>query len=169
MRALIVGGGARGLALGERLRARQDAARIVTRKPERRAEIEAIGAEYLDGDPDRIGTLRYACENVTILVWALATATVTDEERVHALHGSRLEMMLERTIDTTVRGVLYEAQGTLPAEVLATGREVIERMCRKNEIPFAVLEADPADPQRWAAAADEAIAGLLAQNRGESS
>ncbi len=138
----------------------------MTRKPERRAEIEAIGAEYLDGDPDRIGTLRYACENVTILVWALATASGEDEERVHALHGSRLEMMLERTIDTTVRGVLYEATGTLPHEVLAGGREVIERMCRKNEIPFAILEADPSDAQAWAVAADDAIAGLLAQDRG---
>jgi NAD(P)H-binding len=166
MRALIVGGGARGLALAERLRSRSDAARVVTRKPERRAEIEAVGAEYLDGDPDRIGTLRYACENVTILVWALATATGDDTEKVHALHGSRLEMMLERTIDTTVRGVLYEAAGTLPAEVLAQGREVIERMCRKNEIPFAILEADPADPQGWAAAADDALTGLLAAKRG---
>ena len=166
MRALIVGGGARGLALAERLRERGDAARIVTRKPERRAEIEAIGAEYLDGDPDRIGTLRYACENVTILVWALGTATGDDPEKVHALHGSRLNMMLERTIDTTVRGVLYEAAGTLPDEVFASGREVIERMCRKNEIPFAFLDADPSDPDAWATAADEALTGLLAMDRG---
>jgi hypothetical protein len=166
MRALIVGGGQRGLALAARLRDRGDAARVVTRKPERREEIEAVGAEYLDGDPDRIGTLRYACENVTILVWALATATGNDTEKVHALHGSRLEMMLERTIDTTVRGVLYEAQGTLPDDVLTQGREVIERMCRKNEIPFAMLEADPADPEAWAAAADDALTGLLAADRG---
>jgi threonine dehydrogenase-like Zn-dependent dehydrogenase len=168
MRALIVGGGARGLALAARLRSRGDAARVVSRTPERRAAIEAVGAEYLDGDPDRIGTLRYACENVTILVWALATATGDNQEDVHALHGSRLQMMLERTIDTTVRGVLYEATGTLPDAVLAQGREVIERMCRKNEIPFAILEADPADSEAWAAAADAALSGLLAANRGEA-
>lgn len=166
MRALIVGGGQRGLALAQRLRERGDAARVVTRDPARRAEIEAVGAEYLDGDPDRIGTLRYACENVTILVWALATATGEDTEKVHALHGSRLEMMLERTIDTTVRGVLYEASGTLPPEVLAQGREVIERMCRKNEIPFAMIEADPADVDAWVSAADAALTGLLAADRG---
>ncbi|MBO9531981.1 MAG: NAD(P)H-binding protein [Solirubrobacteraceae bacterium] len=166
MRALIVGGGGRGLALAEQLRARGDAARVVTRKPERRAEIEAVGAEYLDGDPDRIGTLRYACENVTILVWALATATGDDLEKIDALHGSRLQMMLERTIDTTVRGVIYEARGTLPGDTLARGREVIERMCRKNEIPFTFLEADPADTAAWVDAADDAIAGLLAMDRG---
>jgi hypothetical protein len=166
MRALIVGGGQRGLALAARLRERGDGARVVTRKPERRAEIEAIGAEYLDGDPDRIGTLRYACENVTILVWALATASGDDEEKVHALHGTRLEMMLERTIDTTVRGVLYEAVGTLSDDVLANGRAIVERLCRKNEIPFAFIEADPADPQAWAAAADASLVALLALDRG---
>lgn len=166
MRALIVGGGERGLALARRLRDRDDAVRIATRRPERRTEIEALGAEYWDGDPDRIATLRYACENVTVLVWALATATGDDPEKVHALHGSRLQMMLERTIDTTVRGVIYEANGTLPPEVLAEGRAVVERMCRKNEIPFAFLETDPADPTAWATAADEALTGLLAMDRG---
>ena len=166
MRALIVGGGERGLALASLLRDRGDAVRIATRKPERRAEIEAVGAEFLLADPDRIVTLRYACEHVTILVWALGTATGEDPEQLAALHGTRLHMMLERTIDTTVRGVIYEGRGTLPDEVLAEGRSVVEQMCRKNEIPFEVLDADPADTQAWAAAADAAIAGLLARDRG---
>ncbi|MBJ7471497.1 MAG: NAD-binding protein [Solirubrobacteraceae bacterium] len=166
MRALIVGGGERGLALAERLRARGDAARVVSRKESRRAEIESVGAEFLLGDPDRIGTLRYACENVTLLVWALGTATGDDPERVAALHGTRLQMMLERTIDTTVRGVIYEAAGSVPAQQLAEGRAIVEKMCRKNEIPFEILDADPADAPAWAAAADAAIAGLLARDRG---
>ncbi len=166
MRALIVGGGQRGLRLAERLRDRGDAVRFASRKEERRAEIEATGAEFLLGDPDRIVTLRYACEHVTILVWALGTATGEDPDRVAALHGSRLQMMLERTIDTTVRGVVYEGVGTLPDEVLAEGRAVVEKMCRKNEIPFEVLEADPSDAEAWADAADAAIARLLASGRG---
>jgi hypothetical protein len=166
LRALIVGGGERGLALATRLRSRGDAARVVSRDPERRAAIESVGAEYLAGDPDRIGTLRYACENVTVLVWALATATGDDAEKIEALHGSRLQMMLERTIDTTVRGFVYEGRGTLDDATLATGKAIVEKMCRKNEIPFAILEADPADPAAWAEAADAAIAGLLARDRG---
>jgi hypothetical protein len=166
LRALIIGGGERGLALAARLRARGDAARVISRDPQRRAAIESVGAEYMAGDPDRIGTLRYACENVTILVWALATATGDDAEKVSALHGSRLHMMLERTIDTTVRGVVYEARGTLDDATLAEGRAVVEKMCRKNEIPFRILEADPADPASWSHAADAAIAELLALDRG---
>ena len=139
---------------------------MVSRRPDRRAEIEAVGAEYLDGDPDLIGTLRYACENVTVLVWALASASGDDLEKVHALHGTRLHMMLERTIDTTVRGVIYEGRGSLPNEVLAEGRAVVEKLCRKNEIPFAVIDADPADSAAWADAADAAIADLLSRDRG---
>lgn len=166
MRVLIVGGGARGLALAKRLRDRGDAARVVSRDPGKRAAIEAVGAEFLEGDPDRIGTLRYACENVTALVWALGTATGDDAEKVAALHGTRLEMMLERTIDTTVRAVVYEGVGTVPADQLAQGRAVVERLCRKNEIPFAVLDADPSDAASWAAAAEAEILGLLALDRG---
>ncbi len=139
---------------------------MISRRPERRSAIEAVGAEFLEGDPDRIGTLRYACENVTVLVWALASATGDDQEKVDALHGSRLKMMLERTIDTTVRAVVYEAAGTLPDRVLAEGVSVVEAMCRKNEIPFSILRADPADAGAWADAADAAIAELLARDRG---
>lgn len=166
MRVLIIGGGDRGLALAGRLRDRGDAARVVSRDPARRAAIEAVGAEYLDGDPDRIGTLRYACENVTVLVWALGSATGPDPEKLAALHDTRLSMMLERTIDTTVRGVVYEGVGTLPTDVLEKGRAVVDRLCRKNEIPFAVLESDPSDAAAWAADAEHAIVGLLALDRG---
>lgn len=166
MRVLIVGGGERGLELGRRLRRREDAVRIVSRDPGKQELIESIGAEFLHGDPDRVGTLRYACENVTALVWALGTAHGDDPEKVAALHGTRLEMMLERTIDTTVRAVVYEAAGTQSAERFAEGRAVVERLCRKNEIPFAMLEADPADPVTWAADAETELLRLLQLDRG---
>lgn len=166
MRVLIIGGGERALELSRRLRLRGDAARIVSRDPARRAEIEASGAEFLEGDPDRVGTLRYACENVTALVWALGTARGDDAERVAALHGTRLEMMLERTIDTTVRAVVYEAAGSQPDAVFAQGREVVQRLCRKNEIPFAIVDAEPAEAVAWAQTVDAAIADLLTRDRG---
>lgn len=166
MRVLIVGGGERGLALAARLRARGDAARVVTRREERRDAIEAVGAECLIGDPDRIGTLRYACENVTALVWALGCASGEDAGKIAALHDSRLSMMLERTIDTTVRAVVYEAAGSLSPEHFASGRAVVTRLCERNEIPHALLEADGSDPQAWAEAGEAAILELLSRDRG---
>ena len=60
MRVLIVGGGRRGLDLAEELIGEGHAARVVTRGGERVPAIRAIGAEPWTGDPDRIGTLRYA-------------------------------------------------------------------------------------------------------------
>ena len=105
-------------------------------------------------------------ENSTILVWALASASGNDPEKLSALHGTRLEMMLERTIDSPVRGVLYEAVGSLPEEDLATGRAQVERACAKNEIPWAVLESDPSDKVSWAVAAKGQIDELLTRERG---
>lgn len=162
MRVLLVGGGCRGLELTRSLTADGHAVRVVTRTEERRAEIEAAGGEWWIGDPDRIGSLRYALANVTILLWALGTATGPNAAD---MHSSRLEMMLERTVDTTVRGVIYEAKGSLPGETLCAGAGVIGRMCELNEVPYVLLDADPADGAAWVAAARAAIDGLLVPRR----
>lgn len=151
MRALLVGGGRPGLALSRALTAEGHAVRFVTRHEGFRPEIEAAGAECFLGDPDRIGTLRYALDNVTVLLWLLGRASDG------ALHGSRLTMMLERTIDTTVRGVVYE--GT------ASGAAEVARMAAYNEIPYAILETPRDDEQAWVTAVLAAIEGVLAAPR----
>ena len=156
MRVLLIGGGCRGLALTRELVAEGHAVRAVTRSEAGRAAIEAAGAECWIGDPDVVGTLRYALESVTIVVWALGTATGTAEE-VTALHGPRLEMMLSKIIDTTVRGVIYEAAGTIDSRAFATGIAELERMGRLNEIPHEVVDADPTDQGSWVAAVQRAI------------
>ena len=163
MRVLLVGGGCRGLTLTRGLTAEGHAVRAVTRDEGRRAAIEAAGAECWIGDPDVIGTLRYALDNVTVVVWALGTATGAGAEH---LHGSRLTMLLERTIDTTVRGFVYEAAGAVAPETLAGGAAEVRRMCERNEVPFALLDADPTDGEAWAAEARRAIDALLAADRG---
>lgn len=162
MRVLLVGSSARGLSLARDLIADGHAVRAVTRTEARRAELEAVGCECWIGDPDRIGTLRYALENVTILVWALGCASGPDSEKIAALHGSRLKMMLEKTTDTTVRGVVYEATGTLDEATLAAGVHEIRWANEKNEIPFALLHADGADVTGWTVAGRAAIESLLA-------
>jgi uncharacterized protein YbjT (DUF2867 family) len=159
----MVGGGCRGLALARTLVAEGHAVRAVTRSPARRAEIEAAGCECWIGDPDRIGSLRYALDNVTVLLWLLGTATGPN---VEALHGSRLRMMLEKTTDTTVRAVLYEAAGTVSPAMLEAGAAELALAQALNEIPGAVLEADPRDVDAWVAGARAAIGHLLSVDRG---
>ena len=164
MRALVVGGGCRGLDLARALTAEGHAVRMVTRRPEARAAIEAAGAECFAGDPDVVGTLRYALDNVTILLWLLGTAS-GPADKVAALHGSRLRMMLEKTTDTTVRGVVYEAAGTVGPATLAAGVEEMRHARRTNEIPYALLEAGREDGAAWVAAARAAIDALLTARR----
>ena len=149
----MVGGGCRGLELARGLIADGHAVRAVTRTEARRAEIEAAGAECWIGTPDRIGTLRYALENVTVLLWLLGTVDVPD------LHGSRLEMMLERTVDTTVRGVLYENPPT------RTGAAVVQAAHDRHGIPIAFLDDDPGDVGAWVAGARAGIDAVLATGR----
>ncbi len=160
MRALIVGGGCRGLDLARGLVADGHAARVVTRRDAAVAGIEATGAEAFRGDPRVVGTLRYALDNVTVLLWLLGTASGPAEE-VEALHGSRLEMMLERTVDTTVRGVVYEAAGSVAPAALEAGAAVVRAANARHEVPFRLLTADPGDGAAWLPAARSAVEALL--------
>jgi len=164
-RVLIVGCGCRGQALARALRAQGHAVRGTTRSQARREAIEAAGAEVWIGDPDRIATIHYALADVTILCWLLGSASGSAEQ-LAALHGSRLAMLLERTIDTTVRGLLYEAAGSVDAAVLAGGAATVQAACSKSEIPHALLTADPAaGGDAWLAAALARIDELLAFER----
>jgi hypothetical protein len=145
-RLLVLGGSScRAIALTRELTAEGHAVRAVTRSEANRAAIEEAGGECWIGDPDVVGTLRYALDNVTLLLHVLGGAPDPD------LHGSRLEMLLERTIDTTVRGVVYEA---------GPGRATLERIATFNEIPYRVVEHGAAG---WHGAARAAIDALLAR------
>jgi hypothetical protein len=163
-RVLIVGCGCRGRALAGALRARGHAVRGTTREERGRAAIEASGAEVWIGDPDRIATISYALDGVTILCWLMGSARGTPEQ-LAALHGSRLKMLLERTIDTTVRGLLYEAAGSVDGALLAQGAETVRAACAYSEIPHALLATEPGDHDAWLAAALASVEELLGFER----
>lgn len=159
-RALIVGCGCRGLDLARALIADGHHVRGTTRDLARAAELEQAGVEPFVGDPDRIGSLVYALEHVTIVCWLMGSAE-GDPDAVRALHDTRLHRMIEEVIDTTVRGVVYEAAGTVGDDVLAHGAEVARVACRGSEIPLAVIGVDPAEREAWRTAAHHAVTGLL--------
>jgi uncharacterized protein YbjT (DUF2867 family) len=166
-RVLIVGCGCRGQALARDLRAAGHAVRGTTRDPARTAAIAAAGAEPYIGDPDRVATLMEALTGVTVLCWLMGTAT-GDPERVAALHDGRLRMLFEKLVDTPVRGVVLEAAGPLPPDVLARGRAVAEAAHDTWRIPLVLLDADPADHDAWRVAAGTAVAGLLGVDSDET-
>lgn len=161
---MIGGASERGLALTRSLVAEGHAVRIVSREGHRRAAIEAAGGECWPGTPDVVGTLRYALENVTVLCWLLGSATGTAEE-LEPLFGSRLKMLLEKTTDTTVRGVVFERVGSVDPDILASGEHEVRWAFQTNEIPYAWLRADPSAVDDWVLSAREAIYSLLGATR----
>jgi hypothetical protein len=137
--------------------------RGTTRDPGNRAQIAASGAEALVADPDRVATLSGALEHVSIACVLLGSA-VGSFEQLAALHGSRLAMLLQRTLDTTVRGIVYEAAGAVDPGVLRAGAEIVRAVCEESRIPYALLAADPADHGAWLAATTAAVDQLLTSN-----
>jgi hypothetical protein len=160
-RILIVGGGCRGRRLASEMIEEGHALRVTTRAEAGRAAIETSGAECWIGTPERLGTLRGALENVTIVCWLLSAVRGSEEE-VHALHGSRLEFFLSQVIDTTVRGFVYEAAGTVSDDALAVGERIVRALGERNAIPVAFLRAGLEDPGAWQAEAQAVIGSLLA-------
>jgi uncharacterized protein YbjT (DUF2867 family) len=159
-RVLIVGGGARGRALAGGLLSSGHAVRITTRSERGRGAIESLGAECWVGTPDRLATLRGALDGVTVACWLLGTASGSKDE-LRALHTTRLELFLTQTIDTTVRGLVYETAGSGgPHDARATGEEIARRLTARNEIPVAWLGEDPRS-DAWVAAALAAVESFL--------
>jgi uncharacterized protein YbjT (DUF2867 family) len=161
-RILIVAGGCRGRELARALIADGHAVRITTRSEAGRDAIEQLGAECWVGTPDRLATLRGALDRVAVACWLLGTATGSEQE-LAALHGTRLELFLVQSIDTTVRGLLYECGlGGEDDALLAGGARTARRLTDENRIPAAFLTADPADLGTWLGQALAAIASFLA-------
>jgi nucleoside-diphosphate-sugar epimerase len=159
-RVLIIGCGGRGQALARELVAAGHAVRGTTRDPAKGEAIRAAGAEAYVGDPDRIGTLMDALTGVTIVCWLMGSAT-GDPDRVFALHDGRLRMLWEKLVDTPVRGVVYEAAGSVDAAALVRG-EAVARVAHETwRIPLEYVHADPADRDAWLAAGRSAVDRLL--------
>jgi uncharacterized protein YbjT (DUF2867 family) len=159
-RCLIVGCGCSGLELAAALRTAGHAVRGSTRDPGRRAEIEAAGVEPFVGDPNLVGTLAPALAHVGVACVLLGSATGS-EERLTALHGTRLDMLLERMLDTTVRGVVYQAAGSVDPALLSSGADRVRYACERSLIPYELLTADPASDGGWVSQAVEAIERAL--------
>jgi len=159
-RFLIIGCGCRGRALSAELRTHGHAVRGTTRDPGKAGLIEAAGATAVVGDPDRIATLSGALDHVSIACLLLGAANGAPDQ-LAALHGPRLEMLLARMLDTTVRGIVYEAAGTVEQSLLDNGAELVRAVCEDSRIPYALLKADPADHRAWLRASWSSIEGLL--------
>ncbi len=159
-RALIVGCGCRGRALGASLAGDGWAVRGTSRTSAGVEAIAAAGIEGVEADPDRVATVLDHVHDVAVVCWLLASAG-GEEESVAALHGPRLERLLEELVDTPVRSFVYEARGSAPSAALAAGRAAVDAATQRWRIPAAFIEADPAVHEHWAAEAAAAVTRSL--------
>jgi nucleoside-diphosphate-sugar epimerase len=159
-RCLIIGCGCRGLALAGELRARGHAVRATTRDPGRLDALGAGGCEAVLADPDRVATLAPAFEHVGVAFVLLGSA-VADSSQLEALHTTRLDMLLLRMLDSTVRGIVYEASGSVDGGLLRGGADRVKAFCEDSMIPYVLINADPRDYAVWVRAAAGAVDAVL--------
>jgi hypothetical protein len=109
---------------------------IVGEGPNATALVEALEQE---GHVVSVGTHadRGALEHVAIVCW---------------LEGASPERFLLRSVDSSMRGFVYQAAGW--------ERSVLETAAQ-NSIPVAILTSDPEDLDAWLAQARSALAALL--------
>ena len=159
-RALIVGCGCRGRSLGARLAEAGWAVRGTTRDPACSAEIEASGIEAATADPLRPGTIFDLVGDVTVVHWLLGDAQGEPAE-LDVLHGTSLEALLEKLVDTPVRGFVYEAAGSVAAESRQRGAALVRSAAQTWQIPVEIVDSDPAGPDEWLDATFAATERLL--------
>jgi nucleoside-diphosphate-sugar epimerase len=157
-RVLIVGCGCRGRALASGLVADGHAVRGTSRSVDRLSAIEAAGAEAVAADPDRLGTIMAQLAGVSAVCWLMGSATGA---AVADLHGPRLQTLLERLVDTPVRGVVYEAAGSAGAALLAEGADTVRAAAATWRMPVEIVAADPRAHEAWIAAMRAAVGRLL--------
>src|SRR3954452_1735141 len=116
-RALIVGCGCRGRLLAQGLDERGWVVRGTSRRADAAGESEAGGAEFALADPNRVDTVLDHVGDVAVVALLLGSAEGSADADV--LHGRRLQRLLEELVDTPVRGIAYEAEGTVSPTALA--------------------------------------------------
>lgn len=140
-RALIVACGCRGRVLGERLLAEGWAVRGTSRREQGLAAIEAAGIEPALADPGQPGTVLALVGDVALVVWLLGSAAGAPEA-VAAIHGEKLERVLERLVETPVRRFAYEATGSVDRAVLERGASAVRSAGERWRIPVSLFDRE---------------------------
>jgi hypothetical protein len=153
-RVLIVGCGCRGRSLAAALA--EHAVRGTTRDPARLAGLEEAGVEGVVSDPDRLATLIPALSGVTVICWLLGSA-----EGAPGVHGDRLQTLMEHLVDTPVRGLVYEAAGSVDAALLARGASIVRTASQTWHIPAEIVNTGPLQHDAWLAAMTAAVDRVL--------
>lgn len=152
-RLLLVGNSCRAREFAREFAAAGNAVRVTTRSEQGVRQISAVGAEGVVCDPARLSTLLPFMQGVTVIFWLLGNA----QGNAADLHGPRLVSVLEKTVDSGVRGFAYEAAGNVAPDLLAGGVSAVGDASSRWHIPTAIVTQHPAQTQAWLAGARAAF------------
>jgi uncharacterized protein YbjT (DUF2867 family) len=161
-RALIVGCGCSGRALGAELRDEGWAVRGTSRDAAGLEAIEAAGIEPARADPEQPATILELVDDVAVVLWLFGSATGSRDD-LATIHGPRLEALLERLVETPVRGFVYEGVGTVDPTLLAGGAELARNAERTWRIPVTVTETPRSEGPAWVEELETSVVELLAR------
>ena len=85
-----------------------------------------------------------------MVFWLLGSAG-GGAEALEAIHGPRLERLLEKVVDTPVRGFVYEAGGTVGPQLRDGGALLVREAGERWRIPVEVVACEPGTWERWRA------------------
>jgi hypothetical protein len=99
-------------------------------------------------DPFRVTSVLDQVGGVALVFWLLGSA-LGEPPAVAAIHGSRLERLMEKLVDTPVRGFVYEAAGRVERHHLERGAEIVREATERWLIPVEIVTEDPGDWEAW--------------------
>jgi hypothetical protein len=115
-------------------------------------------------DPDRVTSVLDHVGDVALVFWLLGSA-LGEPEAIAAIHGPRLERVMEKLVDTPVRGFVYEAAGRVQRRHLERGAEIVREAAEGWRIPVEVVTQDPRDWEAWTEAMLAATERLIGTPR----
>jgi len=116
-------------------------------------------------DPDRVASILDHVGDVAVVFWLLGSA-LGEREAATAIHGPRLERLMEKLVDTPVRGFVYEGAGRAQDHHLERGAEIVREAAARWRIPVEVVTEDPGDWEAWTEAMLAAAERLTGAARG---
>ena len=112
---------------------------------------------------DRMETSINAGDFNAAISYARVAATLAWQRSCGIFASPRLESLLERLVETPVRGFVYEGAGTVDARLLAGGAELVRNAERTWRIPAMVTETPRSDGPAWVEELETGVVEILAR------
>jgi hypothetical protein len=100
--------------------------------------------------------------DVTLIFWLLGSA-LGEPEVIAAVHGPRLERLMEKLVETPVRGFVYEAAGRVQRRHLERGAAIVREAAERWRIPVQVVAQERGDWETWSGAMLAATERLIGE------